>query len=112
MKILIKEDENIETIEVDQNSKIDDIYNQINRKYNYLLSFWSHILERGYLIDQYIIMYFIIIIVIYKEFDIGYIKHHDSINLLELGAYKIKIIFKPYGYITQIFYDAPINILI
>jgi hypothetical protein len=39
MKILIKEDENIETIEVDQNSKIDDIYNQINRKYNYLLSF-------------------------------------------------------------------------
>ena len=51
-------------IEVEQNSKIDDIYNQINRKYNYLLSFRSHILERGYLIDQYIIMNFIIIIVI------------------------------------------------
>ena len=53
MKILIKEDENTDTIEVDQNSKIDDIYNQINRKYYYLLSFRSHILESGYLIDQY-----------------------------------------------------------
>ena len=31
MKILVKEDEKIETIEVEQNSKIDDIYNQINR---------------------------------------------------------------------------------
>ena len=31
MKILIKEDEKTDTIEVDQNSKIDDIYNQINR---------------------------------------------------------------------------------
>ena len=70
MKILIKEDENIDTIEVDQNSKLDDIYNQINKKYYYLLSFRSHILESGYLIDQYIIIYFIIIIVIYKEFNI------------------------------------------